>query len=174
MTHDEMLTLIRTRFASLCDPDWKEKDWEIFLSVGPGWYPLVIEFLERVDAHLLTTDWHGRFYLRQIKEKFGSLRIILRAQPLPGSDQDEWDATKDVPREVYEPLGVICDDIYSRADHTCEECGNPGKRRPELSLVQTLCDEHFDEHMRERKRRKNRAKAEKRKQKKAAARTQQS
>ncbi|MBP2563303.1 hypothetical protein J2857_006102, partial [Neorhizobium galegae] len=81
MTHEEMLTVIRTRFAALCDPTWEEKDWEIFLGVGQGWYPLVIEYLERVDAHLATTAWHRRFYLRQIKEKFGGLRIILRPQP---------------------------------------------------------------------------------------------
>lgn len=170
MTHDELLALIRTRFASLCDPAWKEEEWEICLGVGPGWYPLVIEFLERVDAHLVLTDWHGRFYLRQIKEKFGGLRVNLRAQPLPDSGKDEWDATKDVPPDVYEPLGAILDDICTRAEHTCEDCGRPGQRRPELSLVQTLCDAHFDERMRERKRLKNRAKGEKRKAKKVASR----
>lgn len=172
MTHDELLGLIRTRFASLCDPSWNEKEWEIFLGVGPGWYPLVIEFLERADAHLATTAWKGRFHLRQIKEKFGGLRIYLRAQPLPGSGQSEWDTTNDVPPEVYAPLGVILDDICSRADHTCEDCGQPGQCRPELSLVQTLCDAHFEERMRERKHLKNRAKAEKRKAKKGAARNQ--
>ena len=170
MTHDELVELIRTRFAALCDPAWEEKDWEIFLGVGPGWYPLVIEYLERVDAHLATSDWYSRFYLRQIKEKFGGLRISLRAQPLPGSGQDEWDVTDDVPAEVYEPLGRIVDDRYARADHTCEECGKPGHRRPELSLIQTLCDEHFEETMREKKRLKNRAKAEKRKAKKSVSR----
>lgn len=71
-----------------------------------------------------------------------------------------WD---DVPAEVYEPLGIISDDICGRVDQTCEECGKPGQRRPELSLIQTLCDEHFDERMREKKPLKKRAKAEKRK-----------
>lgn len=174
MTHNEMLKLIRTRFASLCDPAWEEEDWELFLGVGPGWYPLVIDYLERVDAHLSSTDWKGRFYVRQIKEKFGGLRIILRPQPLPGSDEDEMGVWDDVPVEVYEPLGIISDDICGRTDHTCEECGELGQRRPELSLIQTLCDGHFDELMREKKRLKNRAKAEKRKLKKAASRNLQS
>lgn len=167
MTHEEMLTLIRTRFASFCEPAWEEKDWEIFLGIGPGWYPLVIEYLERVEGYLSTTEWNGRFYLRQIKEKFGGLRINMRPQPIPSSGKDEWDTFDDVPVEVYEALGIIVDDIYSRSDRTCEECGKPGERR-QLSLIQTLCDEHFDERMREKKREKNRAKAEKRKAKKTA------
>lgn len=174
MTHDEMLKLIRTRFATLCDPAWEEKDWEIFLGVGPGWYPLVIEYLERVDAYLNSTDWKGRFFLRQIKEKFGGLRINMLPQPLHGSGKEEWDTVDDVPVEVYEEIAIIKDDIYARSDRTCEECGEPGQRRPELSLIQTLCDLHFDERMREKKRLKNRANAEKRKLKKAASRNLQS
>jgi hypothetical protein len=90
MTHEEMLTLIRTRFSSQCDPAWKEKDWEIFRGVGPGRYPLVVEYLERVDAHLSGTDWHNRFLLRQIKEKFGGSRISSGLSPSPVPVKTRW------------------------------------------------------------------------------------
>ncbi|MBP2563400.1 hypothetical protein J2857_006199 [Neorhizobium galegae] len=79
----------------------------------------------------------------------------------------------DVPADVYEPLGTIVDDIYARAEQTCEDCGKPGQRRPKLSFIQTLCDEHFEERFREKKRLKNRAKAAKRRAKKIASSTQQ-
>lgn len=148
MTHDEFLAHIRQQYPDLLDPAWKDENFRYFLSINAGWHGLVVEYLDRVEAHLRQTGWIGRYYLRQVKEKFGGLRLYFRPKPTVSTDADgfpleveDFDAA---PPEVYEPLGKIYDDISERSQHICEECGEPGELRKFDGWYATCCDLHFE------------------------------
>ncbi len=81
-----------------------------------GWEPLVDRMLvgiERADPAMR---------VRQIKTKFGELRVYLGATP-----NDE--------------VSALVDAAVEEASRTCEACGAPGRRR-NRSWIATLCDDH--------------------------------
>lgn len=91
---------------------------ELLNYVGTGWMPLVNRLLD----DLLELGWDGKVY--QVKEKLGGLRFYIGA----GSD------------EVHERIHQAEDESYS----VCEVTGKPGKLRPDLGWMRTLCDEEYE------------------------------
>lgn len=91
------------------------------IQVGPGWVPIVAECFNKMFA----LGWDG--IVIQIKEKFGDLRVYI-------SDNSEG---------MVECIRVA----EGQACRTCEVCGEPGKRRTDLSWLKTLCDEHHAENL---------------------------
>jgi NMD protein affecting ribosome stability and mRNA decay len=87
-------------------------------SVGPGWRKLLEELLSDLEK----LGWDG--YLFQVKEKFGGLRFYA------GGDD-----------YIYDRISKAEEDSY----HICENCGDEGKARNELSWIKTLCDKCFKE-----------------------------
>ena len=150
MTHDENVASIRERYADLFDPANTDTDWAYLITVGPGWWPLVEEYCQK--SHELLRE-HGeidRWYIRQIKEKFGELRIYVRPAPYERPDVDgfmEWIDPIDppAPTPVEELIGIIREQIVGRANLTCEECGQPGGLRVLNGWYRTCCDQHFQE-----------------------------
>jgi len=72
--------------------------------------------------------------IRQVKEKFGTLRVYL----------DNYD----------DVIAEISNFAATMSVTTCEECGNIGERR-KLSWIKTLCDEHHALRLQEIKVREN-------------------
>ena len=96
-------------------PDWAD-------SVGPGWQPI----LSTLHEELLSIE--PTYYVGQLKEKFGGLRVYLN-----GYEQGQ----------VREAIMVAERLSYE----TCEECGAAGeargpKERPH-GWIRTVCDEHW-------------------------------
>lgn len=92
---------------------------------GPGWWPILDSLCANIQSHI---DWKSKqgkhiqqVTVAQIKEKFGGLRFYYDG----GDDQ------------VFGMVRMA----ESWADHTCEECGAPGKAR-EGGWIKTLCDTH--------------------------------
>jgi hypothetical protein len=97
-------------------------------AVGAGWYPILEELCASIQHHI---DWKNRqsavvpqVTVGQIKEKFGGLRFYYE-----GGDH------------VIEGMVRMAE---SWADHSCETCGGPGKRR-DGGWIKTLCDTHETE-----------------------------
>lgn len=150
MTHDEYVAYIRTRFSDLFDPSNSEESWQYLITIGPGWWPLLTDFCEQLEGVLRHHDEVGRWYIRQVKEKFGELRIYVRPAPYERLDVDgfsEWvdDIDPPAPTPVEELLGIIKDQVCGRSMHTCEECGEPGELRVLDGWYRTCCDQHFAE-----------------------------
>lgn len=82
--------------------------------VGEGWHALVDKVYDALPYDTKIT---------QVKEKFGGLRIYCW-----GADEEFLDFLIDIENESFT---------------ICEECGKPGKRRPDLGWVKTLCDTHY-------------------------------
>jgi len=83
---------------------------------GPGWTNLVTNMINE----LMILDPELEF--RQIKEKFGSLRVYT------SFSTDEVEAVID----KYE--------IFSRT--ICDVCGDPGEMRSETGWYRVRCEEH--------------------------------
>ncbi len=140
MTHDEFVNHIRERYADLFDPANTDQDWQYLITIGPGWWPLVEEYCAKSQALLRQHGEIGKWFLRQIKEKIGELRIYVRPAPHEGLDFDP-----PVPTAVQELLSDLRSEIVERANDTCEECGEPGGLRVIDGWYRTCCDRHFEE-----------------------------
>lgn len=150
MTHDEYVDYIRTRFADLFDPNNTEAAWEYLITIGPGWWPLFSDYCEQAEAILRQHDQVGKWYIRQVKEKFGELRIYMRPAPYERPDVDGFmecvdDIDPPAPTPVEDLLGMIREQTVGRANRTCEECGEPGELRVISGWYRTCCDKHFAE-----------------------------
>lgn len=97
------------------------------LYVGPGWHTIIEELSfmiqSRINWALKTNSPIPQVTVQQIKEKFGGLRFY-------------YDGGDDV-------IDGMVNMAESWANHTCEECGKPGRYR-EGGWIKTLCDEHAE------------------------------
>ena len=142
MSHDDFRHYVLTRYASLFPPDFKVAQQKSYgLQYLPqcesGWHDLIDEALQRIEAYLRERGWLGRAFVRQVKEKFGSLRIHVRPD-----DDSAW------PDEVAEGVASIRIEIESRSDKTCEVCGRPGQIEVVDHYHQCLCPEHHAKRLR--------------------------
>lgn len=154
LTSDQFVTYIRRRYARLCDPSWGEEDWRYFLSVNAGWHKLIDEYLRRAEEVVREHELQDLYFLRQIKEKLGELRIYFRPVYVKvGTDEygDDIEQLYEAPEEASSALAAIYDDIHERSVHTCEVCGEPGEWRDEQGWYTTLCDRHLAESRERRK-----------------------
>lgn len=150
MTHDEYIAHIRERYSNLFDPTNTEDDWRYLITIGPGWWPLVEEYCQKAEAILREHDEIGRWFVRQIKEKMGELRIYHRPAPYERLDIDGFpEVVDDIdpphPTPVQEMLSDLRASIVGRANATCEECGDTGELRVLDGWYRTVCDRHLTE-----------------------------
>ena len=82
--------------------------------VGHGWAKFINNLYDAKPRRVMVT---------QVKEKFGGLRFYISGAP-------EW----------YHDL-IWHYELESKK--VCEECGKPGKMRPDLGWIKTFCDEHY-------------------------------
>jgi hypothetical protein len=103
--------------------------------VGVGWWPIIESLCDNIQSHLNHRNGLAKQYpdqhkpvpqvvVEQIKEKFGGLRFYYQ-----GGDDT-----------IYGMVRVA----ESWANHSCEECGNVGKRTSG-GWVKSLCDFHLVE-----------------------------
>lgn len=150
MTHDEFVAHIRARYASLFDPDNSEDAWSYLITIGPGWHALVDEYCQQAEAVLREHNEIGRWFIRQVKEKLGELRIYMRPAPYERPDVDGFmqlvdDIDSPEPTPVEGLLGDLRNEIVERSVRTCEDCGEPGEWRNLDGWYATCCTRHFEE-----------------------------
>ena len=111
---------------------------KVGLECGSGWFPLLDELFivpERcvVDG-IENGEWrnpireghtHPWPYVRQIKEKFGGLRVHL----------SQWNG----------PIRAAIKLAQERADATCDQCGEGGTLRNLGGYMCTRCDLHAED-----------------------------
>ena len=104
-------------------------------AIGKGWWHIIEALCGQIQHYV---DWKQEQFTKynrgqgchdviveQIKEKFGGLRFYYQ-----GGD---------------EKVDGMVRMAECWADHSCEECGAPGKRRGG-GWIRTLCDHHESEH----------------------------
>ena len=99
--------------------------WGRWLSLGKGWYPLVIEINHKL--RFMYPDYE----IHQVKEKYGTLRYYYGFPHDPDKEK------------VNPMIGDIMDDIITAAEqistYTCETCGGRGRTRMHNYWYKTLC-----------------------------------
>jgi len=100
------------------DPTLRTNLMAFGFETGQGWYPLIYELLDKLQA-IEDRDKIG-LEITQIKEKWGGLRVYINV----GTDEI-WDLI----------------DEYERKSFTiCEQCGKSGILRINHGWFTTLCD----------------------------------
>ena len=118
--------------------------------VGPGWWAILDDAMTKIEDVMKKYPAYV-FSVRQIKEKFGSLRFYYALRKI---GQDEYDdefvddtiAARD---ELFGQIAGIIDVAEQKASETCEWCGEPGHTGGD-GWVKTLCDKHHDMSNRKR------------------------
>lgn len=124
---------------------------EYGLECDSGWHPIILEALQRIHE-LLTEEEAERFHLRQIKQKWGDLRIYWALGRAEGEPEPQaLTRTRETvsglnlsshwqdPRRAA--IQAIVDEARGKAEVICETCGKAGTLRP-VGYVKVLCDEH--------------------------------
>lgn len=114
---------IRNRHSALVPFDMR-------FAVEAGWLPLIDETLGRLEELLRAEGELENSGVRQIKEKFGALRIYVR--PHHGS----W------PDSTSRGTLAIVAEAQKRSAEQCEICGRTGQIEVIDHYHQTLCMEH--------------------------------
>lgn len=118
-----------------------------------GWFPLIAQACQRIDAIVGDDPFRHEFAWAQIKEKFGTLRLYWHARGAravrvnvispegiesfsrasPADDHDEM---------VADQIGEIVDAAMKQSAEVCLVCGAAGVLRTG-GWWATLCDTHF-------------------------------
>lgn len=97
--------------------------------VGPGWHGILM----RTHAELLAVQ--PNYQVRQIKEKWGSLRLYLNVyiDPVTGMIG--------ITRDLGDRVHAIVKAAEDESCRTCEVCGEPGSETGP-GWIKTLCPQH--------------------------------
>lgn len=100
------------------------RDPYLGVSFGPGWYELVYELSEKLEALILKLPKLERenCYVVQVKEKWGGLRFYLSS------------STTNIHRLISK--------TESQSRKICEDCGQPGEPR-DGGWIRTQCLDCF-------------------------------
>jgi hypothetical protein len=109
--HRENLAALRNRFPAQF-PEHLAIDW----GWPDGWHELVESACTAVDISGLDLHW------RQIKEKFGGLRLY-------------WACDSGVP----DLLTAYFDDLCQQSERSCAGCGKAGRRINKGGWIMTYC-----------------------------------
>jgi hypothetical protein len=91
-----------------------------------GWHPILERYFDEV-ARLKAAHPGAIFFLKQVKEKMGGLRIYALAT----------DDIRDGGRAAYGRA-------IEEAERTCEVCGRAGVLRVRTGAYMTRCEDHAD------------------------------
>ncbi len=97
-------------------------------AIGTGWWPIIESLCANMQSHIDHKEKQGQaipqVVVEQIKEKFGGLRFYYQ-----GGDDE---------------ISGMVRMAEAWANHSCEECGAPGKRTSE-GWIKNLCEFHLAE-----------------------------
>lgn len=123
---------------------------DIGTETGPGWWPALIECFDGIM--LVLAKYPGTVCsIRQIKEKFGTLRMYLRIHGGSlGEDEDGEEQFADAADGARHEINDLVQQADNKTSKTCEYCGEPGESRHDFSWIKTLCDRHHAERLSKR------------------------
>jgi hypothetical protein len=107
-------------------PSLFSHDNKISLECGNGWYALLDGLCFTISQHQSKLDEANRIKLKQIKEKFGGLRVYY-----DGGDNYIAGAVDMAEKMSY---------------YTCEVCGNQGEPNT-TGWISTLCEWHREDKL---------------------------
>jgi hypothetical protein len=101
-----------------------------------GWFPLVNRLCDELEQ--LLGEEIGRFKVRQVKEKLGTLRFYWG---LPARHADAKETRLEV-SPLAEALSERIRAAELESSRICEVCGGPGQLTAEKGTLTTRCRDH--------------------------------
>ena len=95
-----------------------------------GWFPLMVQLCTAVDV-VLGEDKRG-FHWHQVKEKFGSLRVVFRMA----------DGVFEREPELVRKIFALTTAAEKASETVCAACGQSGVIDPRSGFVLALCSTH--------------------------------
>ena len=115
---------LRTRFP------YQFEGTSLGVAFTRGWFPLLVQLCTDVDA-ALGEDKRG-FYWHQIKEKFGSLRVVFRLA----------DGVFEREQELARKIFALTSAAEKASETVCAACSQSGVIDPRSGFVLALCSTH--------------------------------
>lgn len=119
---------LRKEYARILPPT-------VEFAIENGWLPVIELALERIEASLERHGWIGKAGVKQVKEKFGELRIYVR----PISEDASY------PDDLGNELTAIRMITAGDSLQTCEICADLGEPGNFGGYYQTLCKTHSEQ-----------------------------
>jgi hypothetical protein len=131
--------------------------------VMAGWHALIDKLCSDIES-ALGPKTCAEFEVRQIKEKFGTLRFYYRLGARMGLHIDVMSSRgrqyfvgqqsrAEVP-DIYEArVRTLVDAACAASTSACERCGEPAQLRDLGGYLTTLCEQHLADMMAKRSRR---------------------
>lgn len=129
----ELTEKLENRFTFLKRDPSKLIPYDMFsFEVLDGWYDLIFNLCEKIEAYYTEADAVIDLKALQIKEKFGVLQFY----------HVFTDYTKN--KELHKKIDLAINEAENKSSTICEVCGELGSLRAELPWIKTLCDEHYN------------------------------
>ncbi|CDN46864.1 hypothetical protein [Neorhizobium galegae] len=125
---EEFIAGLREKHARILPPT-------VEFAVENGWLQLVADRLRDAETILEKHGWIDRAVIKQIKEKFGELRVYIRPRVEDESYPDELAAELDGLRRVVSDNSAV----------TCEICSDEGEIGNFGGYYQALCPKHAEQ-----------------------------
>ena len=92
--------------------------------VEDGWFKILKDFSEKANT-ALEKNPDPEFFITQIKQKYGTLRIYTSF--------------------CHDEIDKLIEEAELKANVTCEICGKEGKAESPKGWIYVLCEEHKEE-----------------------------
>ncbi len=125
---DEFIAGLREKHARILPPS-------VEFAVENGWLQLIADRLHDAETILEKHGWIERAVIKQIKEKFGELRVYIRPRVEEESYPDELAAEMEGLRRV----------TADNSAYACEICGDAGEIGNFAGYYQCLCEKHSEQ-----------------------------
>ena len=126
---------------------------------GDGWFDLLRDCCRKITERYAEAGVPIDFVPEQIKEKFGTLRFYYGYEDTPcgvaafdflGSGtsirfEPSNESIDEQKEQLRRDISGIVREAEARSAHVCEKCGAEGVIRKDLSWIQTLCDDCYNE-----------------------------
>ena len=104
------------------DPTLQNNLLAFGFEIGEGWMPIIDKLFRGIQAEIdkQPEDYYKDFYITQVKEKFGTLRVYCSY--------------------YYSELEDLIDKAERESSCTCEQCGEEGYLKTVGGWDMTLCE----------------------------------
>ena len=106
-------------------------------SCDSGWHDIIQNTFAKLDT--LRRKFEMNIRIRQVKEKFGTLRIYFTVS------DGEMPPTTEESALLSEVAGLLVDHACCQSSMTCEVCGKHGEMHHKDTLLKTLCKDCAEE-----------------------------
>ena len=105
-------------------------NFTILDDIPRGWEKLLLQFSEDIKPILIKGNYLNKYYFIQLKEKYGSTRIIDNGAP----------------SSIRKEISRLIHDYEIISENVCIDCGNPYAKMCNVSWISPYCEKCFKKY----------------------------